>query len=470
MKYTIWICLLLVCSVGQAQNVKTLQECVRIAWENNISVKQTAIGIAQSEINLKQARSSRLPNLNAGASLNLSGRSVDPTTNVLIPNNFYSNNYNINSNVLLYNGGSVLKNIERSKLSIESAELQTDDIKQNIALQVANAYLNVLFAEENAGISLKRKKITLQQLDQLTRLINAGLRPKNDILDLEATLAANEQDIISAEGTANLVRLQLNQIMRIPIDEIFTLEIPDVIIANLDDPFTLNSGNIYDESANRQPALKNSELSIRIAEIDQSISRASYKPTLGFGGSLGTNYASSAKTVTGGETVFVPTTIVFNGSEQVVGLPSFSPTIENIPFGEQIGENITYGFGLSLSVPIYNNYRNKSSVLLSDLAKENAVLVDQQTRDQFRQQLEQALIDARNAKKSYEAAEKSVLASERSLDNLKVRFEQGAVNNFELNIATDQYDTAVTQSLISKYDYVFKMKVLDFYRGKGLDF
>ena len=456
--------------LGQAQNAKTLQECVRIAWENNISVKQAALGVVQSDITLKQSRANRIPSLNAGSSLNLSGRSVDPTSNTFVANSFYTNNYNISSNVLLYNGGITRKNIERAKLSKESAHLQTDDIKQTIGLQVANAYLNVLFTEENLAIAKKRQEITRQQLEQLNKQISAGLRPKNARFELEATLANNEQAVINAEGSRDIARLNLNQIMRISADERFDLVVPEILLSSLDDPFSFSSSEIFDIAAPRQPLLKNSKLNVKIAELDQSIAKAAYLPSIGIGGSVGTNYASTARTINGGETVFIPTTIEFNGVQTEVGLPSFQPNLENIPFATQLGENITYGYGLSLSIPIYTNYRNKSNVLLADLGRENAVLADQQNQDQFRQQLEQAIIDARNAKKQYEAAEKSVLASKRALENLQLGFNQGTVDNFQLTIAANQYDNALTQSLISKYDYIFRMKVIDFYKGKGMDF
>lgn len=456
--------------LSQAQNTKSLQECVRIAWENNISVKQAALGITRSHIDLNQAKANRIPSLNAGSSLNLSGRSVDPTSNTFVANSFYTNNYNISSNVLLYNGGIIRKNIERAKLSKESASLQTDDIKQTIGLQVANAYLNVLFTEENLSIAEKRQEITKQQLVQLNKLISAGLRPKNARFDLEATLATNEQAVISAEGSRDIARLTLNQIMRISAEETFDLVIPEVMLSTLDDPFSFTASDIYKIAAPRQPLLKNSKLNVKIAELDQNIAKAAYLPSVGIGGSVGTNYASTARSLNGGETVYIPTVIEFQGVETEVGLPSFQPNFENVPFATQLGENITYGYGLSLSIPIYTNNRNKSNVLLADLGRENAVLTDQQNQDQFRQQLEQAIIDARNAKKQYEAAEKSVEASKRALENLQSGFNQGTIDNFQLTIATNQYDNAVTQSLISKYDYIFRMKVIDFYKGKGLDF
>jgi len=464
------IFLALIPLTGQAQNAKTLQECVNIAWENNISVKQAALGMVQSDIDLKQAKANRIPSLNAGSSLNLSGRSVDPTSNTFVSNAFYTNNYNLSSNVLLYNGGAIRNNITRAKLSRESAELQTQDIRQTIGLQVANAYLNVLFSQENVAIARNRKDVTQQQLNQLLRLIDAGLRPKNDRFELEATLASNEQAVISSEGALEIARLGLNQVMRISVDETFDLVVPEILVSNLDDPFNLSADEVFNISSDRQPSLKNSALAIRIAELDQDIAKAGYKPTVGIGGSVGTNYASAAKTVEGGETEFVPTTILFNGVEAEVGLPSFNPNFVDIPFGTQIGENVTYGYGLSVSVPIFANYRNKAGVLRADLNRENASLNDQMNRDQFRQQIEQAIIDAKNAKKQYEAAEKSVEASKKALDNLKSGFDQGTVNNYQLTIATNQYDAAKIQSLISKYDYIFKMKVIDFYLGKGMNF
>lgn len=449
---------------------KTLQECVNIAWKNNISVQQTQLNMASTAIDIKQAKQQRYPNLSAGSSLSISGRSVDPTNNQFAASSFFTNNYSLNSNMLLYNGGVIQNNIKRANLSMQSAEYQAADIKQDIALQVANAYLNVLFSQENLEIEKQRIEITENQLDQLQRLIDGGLRPKNDIYELESTLAANEQSLVSAQGNLEIAWLQLKQIMRIPYNDSFELQVPEVMLAKIEDPFSLSASKVYEEAAQRQPALKNSELQVEIADIDKNIAKASMLPTLGLGGSLGTNYSSLGMQQAGSEEVIIEQDVVINDIETTVGFPQTVPILEDDPYFNQLNENVTYGYGLSLSIPIYSNYRNKSSIMKADIAKQNAILTDKNNRDLFRQQIEQAIIDARNAKKNYEASETSVIASKRALDNLEVSFNQGAVDNYQLTIANNQYNTARIQQIIAKYDYIFKMKIIDFYRGKNLNF
>lgn len=455
--------------VLQAQQ-KTLMECVQIAWENNINVQQTELLKANSRIDLDQAKANRYPNLNAGSSINLSGRSVDPTNNQFASSSFFTNNYNLSSNILLYNGGQVRKNIERAKLSQESADLQIEDIKQTIALQVSNAYLSILFAQENLGIALKRKEVTDQQLSQLTKLIEAGLRPRNSILDLEATAATNEQNIISAQGNLELAKLQMNQLMMIPINEKFDLVIPEILLSQLEDPFTMDSESVYKKSVQRQPSIKNTDLNIRLAELDKSIAKSGLLPTIGLGGSLGTNYSSLGRVQDGFNEVIVNQDIIFQGAETTIGFKQNIPNFVDQNYFSQVTDNVTYGYGLSLSIPIYNNYRNTANISRAEINRTNAELNHKQNLNQFRSQIEQALLDARNARKQYDATEKTVIANKRALDNVQVSFEQGNANSFELNIASNNYDTAQIQSLISKYDYIFKMKVIDFYLGKSINF
>lgn len=471
MKSILLTAFLAMCFVGQSQaQVRSLESCIQTAWENNIQVRQTQLNGSLAEVDLIQARNQRFPTLSAGSSISLSGRSVDPTNNQFAANSFITNNYSFNSNVLLYNGGIVQKNIKRAKMSGNAARLQQNDVKQTIALQVANAYLNVLFTQENLNVEETRINITRQQIDQLERLIAGGLRPKNDIYDLRATLAANQQSLVTAKGNLELAKLSLNQSMRIPSDEQFSLVVPELVLAALDDPFQMSPSDVYQLAADLQPNLKNSALQVDLAGLDEEIAKAALLPTLGLGGSVGTNYSSLGKEVVGQEEVIVTQPIIINNVETDVGFKQTVPQVEDKSYGSQVFDNVTYGYGLNLTIPIYSNYRNKAGIRRAQIAKENAILTDQNNRDLFRQQIEQAIVDARNAKVQYEAAEASVEASKQSLDNLKLSFDQGNVNSFQLNIAADQYNNAQIQSLLAKYDYIFKMKIIDLYMGKQLQF
>jgi outer membrane protein len=304
----------------------------------------------------------------------------------------------------------------------------------------------------------------------LERLIAGGLRPNNDIYEVKATLAANEQSLVTAKGNLELARLSLNQSMRIPSDERFDLVIPEIVLAALEDPFQMSSEEVYLVAAALQPSLKNSTLQVDLAGLDEEIAKASMLPSLGLGGSVGTNYSSLGKEVVGEEEVVVTQPIIINDVETDVGFKQTVPQVEDKAYGSQMIDNVTYGYGLSLTVPIYANYRNKASIRRAQIAKENAILTDKNNRDLFRQQIEQAIVDARNSKVQYDAAQASVEASKQSLENLQLSFDQGNVNSFQLNIAADQYNNAQLQSLLAKYDYIFKMKIIDLYMGKKLQF
>ncbi len=449
---------------------KSLRECIDIAWDRNITIKQAELGQWSSDIDLTQAKSARYPNLNAGSSLNISGRSVDPTNNQFATSSFFTNNYNLSSNVLLYRGGQVLQTIKRARQSRAAAGFQIDDIKQDIALQVANAYMNVLLSQENLGIAEKRKEATQQQISQLELLIDRGLRPKNAIYELRSTLAADEQNVIAAQGNLELAFLNLQQLMNVPSDERFDLIIPEINLESLTDPFAVQVDELFKSSWENQPSFKNAKTQLEIAETDQQIAKAGLKPTVGLGGSVGTNYSSLGKQINGTQEVIVDQTILFNGSEQTIGFVQQVPNLIDQPYFDQINENITYGYGLSVQVPIYNNYNTKAAIQKAEINKKNTNYSFEFAEQQFKNELQQVLQQARNAKKQYEASLVSVEATQQSLQNVKAGFEAGTSNAFDLNFATNAYDTALIQSIVSKYDYIFKTMIIDFYLGRSINF
>ncbi len=468
-KYLLFVLILSFGILANAQT-KTLRECVDIAWERNINIKQTELNKWNSEIDLSQAKASRYPNLNAGSSLNLSGRSVDPTNNQFATSSFFTNNYNLSSNVLLYRGGQVINSIKRAQQSRQASEFQIETIKQDIALQVANAYLNVLFSQENLGVADKRIEATQEQVKQVELLIERGLRPKNAIYELRATLSADEQNVVSAQGNLDLAFLQLLQLMNLSPSERFDLVIPEIAVEALTDPFGLDPNTIYKQSWTKQPDYKNAAIQTEIAETDKKIAEAALKPTIAFGGSVGTNYSSLGRTVDGVENVVIDQTIIVDGTEQTVGFVQQIPRFADQAYLDQVTDNVTYGYGLSLQVPIYNNRTTKSAIERAELGKKSTEYGMQLAEIQFRNEIQQVVLQARNAKKQYEASIKSVEASKQALDNIKLSFEAGASNSYDLTFATNAYDTALIQRALAKYDYVFRVMVIDFYLGRSINF
>ncbi len=465
--FILFLCMINSLAFGQS---KSLKECIDIAWERNINIKQVELNEWNSEIDLAQAKAARYPSLNAGTSLNLSGRSVDPTNNQFAANSFYTNNYNLSSNVLLYRGGQVQQSIKRAGQNKKSASYQIDDIKQDIALQVANAYINVILSQENLGITEKRRDATSEQIKQVELLIERGLRPKNAIYDLRSTIATDEQNVVAAQGNLDIAFLNLLQLMNVNQKERFDLIIPEIVVESITDPFTINVDELYAKAWPNQPANKNANVQIEIAETDKKIAQSGLLPTVAIGGSIGSNYSSLGQMVTGTQEQVFDQTILINGLEQTIGFVQQVPSLADQAYLDQLNQNVTFGYGLSLQVPIYNNNNTRASIQRAELGRKNSDYNKNLAEIQFRNELEQVLLQAKNAKKQYEASLVSVDAGKRALDNIKTSFEAGAANTFDLTFASNTYDTALIQSTIAKYDYIFKAMVIDFYLGRSINF
>jgi outer membrane protein len=449
---------------------KTLRECIDIAWERNINIKQVELSEWSSDIDIAQAKAARYPSLNAGTSLNLSGRSVDPTNNQFAASSFYTNNYNLSSNMLLYRGGQVANSIKRANQSRTAVTYQIDNIKQDIALQVANAYINVVLSQENLGITEKRRDATREQIKQLELFIENGLRPKNAIYDLRASIATDEQNVVAAQGNLDIAYLNLLQLMNVSPSEKFDLVIPTLSMESLTDPFVIDANDMFNKSWKNQPAYKNANMQIEIAETDRKIAAAGLRPTVGIGGSVGTNYSSLGREVESINEEVFNQTILINGTEQTVGFVQQVPNLIDQPYFDQINENVTYGYGLSVQVPIYNNMNTKASIQKAELNRKSTNYGMELEELQFRNEVEQVLLQAKNAKKQYEASLISVEAGKQALDNITNSFEAGAANIYDLTFAQNTYDTALIQSAIAKYDYIFKSMIIDFYLGRSINF
>ena len=372
--------------------------------------------------------------------------------------------------MLLYRGGQVTNSIKRANQSRTAAEYQMDDIKQDIALQVSNAFINVVLAQENLNIAEKRREATRKQISQLELLIESGLRPKNSIFELRSTLAAEEQNVVAAGGNLDIANLNLLQLMNVNQNEQFDLVIPEFIMESLTDPFSIDVNEMFDKSWKNQPAYKNASMQIEIAETDKKIAAAGLRPTVGIGGSVGTNYSSLGMEIGGFEEQVINQTVLFGGTEQTIGFVQEVPSLVDQAYFDQINENVTFGYGLSVQVPIYNNMNTKAAIQKAELNTKNSNYNFELQEIQFRNEIAQVLLQAKNAKKQYEASLISVEASQKALENITQSFEAGAANTFDLTFATNTYDTALIQSAVAKYDYVFKSMIIDFYLGRAINF
>ncbi len=459
---------LLFAFVSQAQEEWSLLRCIEHAIENNLTIKQAEINVDFAKIDETQSKHNRYPNLNFGSSLNSNfGRSTDPITNTNITQNFISNNLSLSSGVTIFNGFRIANSIKKSAIDTKASEYDLQQSKRDISLNVANSYLNVLFADENLAIAQSQLSTSQEQLIQTQRLIDAGVRPENESLDILAQIANNEQIVIGAENSKEIALLGLKQLLRLDPDVSMILTAPSDINV-VSDPDVLTFNEVYNSAIQAQYSIKAADLRVESAHMNEKISKAGLMPNLSFGASIGSNYSNRGMSVEF-LTERVGQIIFINGIEAEIETDQEIPIFSDNPYFNQLDENLSYGFGLSLNYPIYNNLSNKLGVERAKLNIINAQNLSEQARDGLKTTVQQALADAKASKRKLNAAEKSVKAQQASFNNAEKKFNAGTINTFEYVSIKNALLEAEVNAVLSKYEYLFAMKVLDFYMGKPIN-
>lgn len=434
---SIMVCLLMAYS-AHAQKVWTLEACINTAIESSLEIEGANLNVDFAEIATRQAEHQRYPSLSVGTGANYNlGRSINPITNQFENQSFISNNYQLSSNVLIFNGFRLRNTLEQSKVNRDAAKYDVDQMQRDVALTVANSYLNALFAKEQLKIAQSQLDVSKKQLERTQQLVNAGSTPANEVLNVQAQVSSNEQAVINAQNSSITSLLQLKQIMRLPMDEAIDVVEPNNITVLLD-PDQLNVMDLYKEAYKNQPSMKALELRKKSAEMGVDIASAGLLPTVSAGGSMSTNYSN--RTVPG----------FYDG------------------YADQLNKNLGYGLGVSLNYPIYQNLQNKLGI---ERAKLNVLQVENnnaRTENTFQTRIQQALIDARASKRKLAAAEQNVSAQSAAFDNAKRRYELGAIDAFQYTTLQNNLTQAQVNALIAKYEYVFAAKVIDFYMGKPI--
>lgn len=448
------------------QKTLSLQECISTALEKSLTLQEADLSIENARINESQAKSNRHPNLNGFGGLNYNfGRSIDPTTNEFITSRFTSNNYGLSSSVLLYGGNRIRNAIEQSEIDYNVAVEQRRQSEADIALQVATAYLNALFATENINVAETQLKQTKEQLDFINKLIKAGARPANDKLDILAQISTNESNIIQAKNNQDISLLQLKQLIRMDPNEKLLIIAPSSIDVSTD-PDMVTFIEAYELTLRSQPAIVAALLQEESAAYNIKIAEADKLPSLSLGSNVNTAFSNRGFRVEGTESVDIPQSIVINGMPVDVVFQQDVPIIRDANFTEQLQDNISLGVGLNLSVPIYNRGLTNNNIQRAKLGLKTSELATARLKENVQILVQQALADARASKRSLAASSKIVEARKAALDNAIKKFESGSINTFDLTNIQTQYDNASINALIDKYNYLFSVKVLEFYMGK----
>jgi outer membrane protein len=450
MKKSILILALSIVSFSFAQDKQwTLQECVNYALENNISVKQAQLNAQTNEQNIKSAKGQFLPSVGASASHNINIGSQEIYTNNFVDQTNHSTNLGISVSQSIFNGFRNTLLHKQSLLNLESSNLELDRIRDDISLNVVNSYLNILFNIENLAVAQSQYAFSEKQLEQVKELVDAGVQPRGNLLDVEATLANDEQRVIAAENNLALAKLTLSQLLQLPSGN---FEVKAVEVGTPSDQLLYeNSTSVYDVAVANRSEIKSAEKNIEISKISTDVSKSGYLPSLSATYSYGT--ASRFSNINRTE---------YDALGNPIGV------IREPQIFKQFENNLGHSLGLSLNIPIFSRFQNKTSVAKSQIQEEVAQLNLEQTKLTLQSNIERAFTDARAALKTYLATQKSLVSQKLAFDNAQERYNIGVMNSFDLDQARNRLVNAEASLINAKYDFVFKTKVLDFYAGKSL--
>lgn len=424
----------------------TLRECIDYAIQNNISVKSSELDLKNVAINKKDAIGNFMPNVNASASHSWNiGLNQNITTGLLQNQTTQFSSAGLNANVDLFKGLQNQNQLRKANLSLIASQYQLLKIQEDVALNVANAYLQILFNKEALKVQQQQLDYNNTQLQRTTDLVEAGVVPKGDLLDVKATVAGDAQRLITAKNALLISKLSLAQLLRLDDFENFDISEAEILVAE-SEVLLETSENIITKAKENRTELKIAESNVEIAKKDVSIAKGVYLPTLSAFYSFNTRASYS---------------------DRIVGfLPDGNPILDGaLPLLDQFDLNKGQNFGLQLSVPIFNGFSIRNNVQRSKIAYENAQLNYNQTELDLERNVFVAYTDTKAAQESYFAAQVTLEARELSFNYAKERYEVGLMNVFDFNQAQTLLVNAQSEGLRTKYDYIFRTKILEFYFG-----
>lgn len=427
--------------VGFSQKQWTLKECVNHALENNITIKQNRLNIELAKKDIAIAKGNFLPDLNGSAGANLGfGSTLHPVTRNLVSQNTFGSSYSLSTGVTIFNGFRNLNTLKQAQLGIKGSELDLAKIENDISLNVVNFYLNVLFAKENLNVAKIQSEISKKQIESAQIRFDAGAIPKSDLLNVQSTASNDLQNVVIQENTLNLALLNLRQVLQISATDF------DVATIELDTPSAAllydNATTVYNKALTNRPEIKRAELNIENAGLNIKMAKGAYLPTLSANANASTNFGHSF--------------------DLLPGQPN------NKYYFQQLNDNLGYGIGISLNVPLFNRFQTKNRVAKSVINKQQSEYSLESEKLQLQQQIEQSFLDAKAAAKTFDAAKVSLEAQKEAFKNAQVSYDYGSMTQFDFDQVRNRLVNAEGAMIRAKYDYVFKTKVLKFYFGESI--
>ena len=439
MKTKLILCAALCVSITAFSQKKwTLKEAVDQALAKNISIQQNKLSVELAKKEVVIAKGNFLPNLNGNSGGNLNfGSGFDPVSNNRISTSIFGGSVGLSSGYTIFNGYRNTNTFKQAQLGVETSLYDLKKIENDISLRVVNTYLNVLFAKENLEVAKVQAAISKKQIEAANARFEAGATAKGELLNFKSTAANDVQNVILQENALDLALLNIAQLLQEPIANFDVA--PIAVAAPAINLFYQNSADVFQKSLDYLPEIARARLAIENADFNIAIAKGSFFPTITASAGLSTNYGFN-----------------LNAPEGVLNTALFA----------QLDNNLGYGIGFNVSIPIFNRFQTENRVAQSLINKEISETRLESEKLQLKQTIEQAFLDVRSGLKAYEAAKISLEAQKEAFKNAQERYKYGAMTLFDFDLVRTRLVNAEGAMIRSKYDYVFKTKVLQFYSGE----
>lgn len=463
----------LIPTLTQAQ-VWSLDSCIRYAYDNNLSFKISEQNIQLAKINETAALGNMLPSLNAQAGHGYNwGQRIDPFTNQFATNRIQTDNFGIATSIVLFNGFQQLNSWKQSEINTSISKADYEKARNDLALNIASSYLNILLNKEYQEITQRTMTSTSTQVTRIQKLYTAGQLAEGNLSEILAQYASDSANYVAAVNNSFLAKLSLMQLLQLDLKTADSFDITYPEINPEDYNALISSPNSIAESALRNfPEIKSAKLQLASAQMGRKIALGSYSPSISASFSYGTGYSGAALVATGTpDLMSYPLGTVVGSGDLVMSFPQLVYGADDYsikPFNNQLKENINQSLFLTLNIPLFNGFNSRATNKRAEINVLNSELQLELAQQQLEQTIYKAHADAIAALATYQSTKVSVEASQKSFDWVKVRFEQGAANNVDYNDALIRLQNAQATQTRSKYEYIFKLKVLEFYEGKTI--
>ena len=423
----------------QAQEIWSLEKCINYALDNNIKIKQGVIATGYQQNQLKQTKFSRLPNLTGQVSQNLNfGRSLT-YDNTYKDINSSQTDFGIGTNIPVFQGFYITNNISKLELDLQASIEDLSKAKSDISVNIASTFLEILFAKDLVKVSEDQLSVTNLQIKQITEKVDAGSLARGSLLEIEAQAAGEELNLVNAQNQLKIARLRLTQLLELPSNDAFDVVVPTLPEISAQASI-VSAGEVYKSAVLTRPEIKGADLRYQSSQYQLKMAQGALYPTISLYANIYDSYNNKYKDVNGAD----------------------------IAFSKQLKNNQRKGVGAQMNIPIFTRFANKIQIDNARLQVLNTELELENTKKLLRSDIETAQTSAIAALNRFNSNQKAVSSMKEAFRYSEEKFGVGLVNAVEYNTAKTKLAKSESDLLQAKYEFIFRTKILDFYRGLPL--